>query len=108
MTKELDRAHPHWRLTSLLKDADGLDRVRLGDLDAQYLRNPQAREMVGFAEALFNATNGRIAVGPDHFAALWPEAARMGRTTADMHTLAVVLIPHYVVHAALRPIEARG
>ena len=24
-----------------------------------------------------------------------------------MHTLAVVLIPHYVVHAALRPIEAR-
>ena len=29
--KELDRTHPHWRLTSLLKDADGLDRVRLGD-----------------------------------------------------------------------------
>jgi hypothetical protein len=36
---------------SRLKDADGLDRVRLGDLDARYLRNPEAREMVGFAEA---------------------------------------------------------
>src|SRR4051812_39859730 len=23
--EELNRAHPHWRLTSLLKDADGLD-----------------------------------------------------------------------------------
>ena len=77
VAKELDRAHPHWRLTSLLKDADGLDRVRLGDLDARYLRNPQAREMVGYAEALFHATDGRIAVGPDHFAALWPEAARV-------------------------------
>ena len=75
---ELDRAHPHWRLTSLLKDADGLDRVRLGDLDPRFLRNPQAREMVGFAEALFRATDGRFAVGPDYFAALWPEAARIG------------------------------
>jgi hypothetical protein len=32
LPNELDRNHPHWRLTSLLKDADGLDRVRLGDL----------------------------------------------------------------------------
>ena len=75
--KELDRAHPHWRLTSLLKDADGLDRVRLGDLDPRYLRNPEAREMVGFAEVLFNETNGRVPVGAAHFEALWSEAARI-------------------------------
>jgi hypothetical protein len=74
---ELDRAHPHWRLTSLLKDADGLDRVRLGDLDPRYLRNPEAREMVGFAEALFAETDGRIPVGPDHFAALRQAADRV-------------------------------
>src|SRR5512132_1106832 len=49
----LDRTHPHWRLTSLLKDADALDRVRLRDLDPRYLRNEDARGMVGFAEALF-------------------------------------------------------
>ena len=38
LPKELDRQHPHWRLTALLKDADGLDRVRLGDLNPRYLR----------------------------------------------------------------------
>jgi hypothetical protein len=61
--KELARDHPHWRLTSLLKDADGLDRVRLGDLDPRYLRNPQARDMVGFAEALFVETDGTVPIG---------------------------------------------
>ena len=74
---ELEHDHPHWRLTSLLKDADGLDRVRLGDLDLRYLRNSQAREMAGFAEALFEQTNGIVPTGPEHFAALWPEAARI-------------------------------
>lgn len=83
LPKELDRTHPHWRLTSLLKDADGLDRVRLGDLDPAYLRNPQAREMVAFAEALFDETDGIVATGPAHFAVLWPEALRIAR---DLHT----------------------
>lgn len=82
LPKELDRAHPHWRLTSLLKDADGLDRVRLGDLEPRYLRHPQSLEMVAFAEALFTATDGRIAVGAGHFAALWPEAARIGSSVS--------------------------
>ena len=77
LPKELDRAHPHWRLTSLLKDADGLDRVRLGDLDPRYLRNVQARRMVPFAEALFSETNGLVLAGSDHFAELWSEATRI-------------------------------
>lgn len=77
LPKELDRAHPHWRMTSLLKDADGLDRVRRGDLDPRYLRNPQAREMVGFAEGLFRDTDGRVPTGSGHFSALWPEAVRI-------------------------------
>jgi hypothetical protein len=74
---ELQRDHAHWRLTSLLKDADGLDRVRLGDLDPRYLRNPQARAMTGFAQALFEQTDGLVPAGPAHFAALWTEAARI-------------------------------
>lgn len=74
VTKELERAHPHWRLTSLLKDADGLDRVRLGDLDPRYLRHAESANMVPFAEALFNHTNGRVPTGERHFEALWPEA----------------------------------
>lgn len=76
--KELDRSHPHWRLTSLLKDADALDRVRLGDLDPRYLRNPPTRGMVGFAQQLFDETDGVVPTGDDHFAHLWPEAARIG------------------------------
>jgi len=77
LPKELDRDHPYWRLTSLLKDADGLDRVRLGDLDGRYLRNREARTMVAFAQALFDETDGMVPNGDDHFARLWPEAVRL-------------------------------
>jgi hypothetical protein len=77
LPKELDHDHPHWQLTSLLKDADGLDRVRLGDLDPRYLRHPEAREMIAFAEALFAETDGIVPIGEAHFAALWPEAMRI-------------------------------
>jgi len=77
--RELDRAHPHWRLTSLLKDADALDRVRIGDLDPRYLRNPEAQTMVDFAERLFAATDGVIAPGDDHFEQLWPAAVRLAQ-----------------------------
>jgi hypothetical protein len=77
LPKELDSDHPHWRLTSLLKDADGLDRVRLGDLDPRYFRHPQAREMMDFAQALFDETDGVVPVGDSHFAELWPEAERL-------------------------------
>jgi hypothetical protein len=54
--EELDRDHPHWTLTSLLKDADGLDRVRLLDLDPRYLRWSQPHDMVPFARRLFEAS----------------------------------------------------
>jgi hypothetical protein len=40
-------------MTSALKDADGLDRVRLGDLDPRYLRSPQGRDMIAFVQGLF-------------------------------------------------------
>ena len=65
------------RLLTLLKDSDGLDRVRLGDLDPGRLRTPEARAMVPFAYDLFNETDGKdgdgfsvIPAGPGHFAAL--------------------------------------
>lgn len=40
-------------------------------------RGAWQREMVGFAEALFTETDGRIPVGHGHFVVLWPEAARI-------------------------------
>jgi hypothetical protein len=40
----------------LLKDADGLDRVRLYDLDTAFLRHPETLRLVDAAEALYQAT----------------------------------------------------
>ena len=71
---------PHFTLMALLKDADGLDRVRLGDLRPELLRHDEARTMVAFAQRLHDETNDAIRPGPDYFARLWPEALRIMRT----------------------------
>lgn len=42
------------RVFQALKDADALDRVRLGDLDESYLRFPSSRERVDLASALLD------------------------------------------------------
>jgi hypothetical protein len=57
----------------LLKDADGLDRARLGDLDPRYLRSPEARELVPAAWDLANRTRGQ-----DEPELVWRAAADMG------------------------------
>ena len=44
-----DRA---WRLFEVLKDADGLDRVRINDLDVSYLRNPESMRLARLAHEL--------------------------------------------------------
>ncbi len=67
---EPDRADPDWPLIALLKDADGLDRVRLGDLDPSYLRLPESLTMVDFAQRLFDDTHWSISEGPGLFGAL--------------------------------------
>ncbi|MCF0123572.1 MAG: HD domain-containing protein [Ruminiclostridium sp.] len=41
-------------LTRLLKDADNLDRVRLKDLDARFIRHDSAKELVPFAWRLLD------------------------------------------------------
>lgn len=74
LSEELARTHDHWPLTALLKDADGLDRVRIGDLDPSYLRLPESRRLVRFSEKLFEATAKRFLHGPDYFAQIWPRA----------------------------------
>jgi hypothetical protein len=42
-------------LLKIFKDADGLDRVRLGDLDTKYLRLPESILFVALAKSLFEA-----------------------------------------------------
>ena len=50
-------------LTRLLKDADNLDRVRLGDLDPRFLRHSSAKGLTGFAERLFQRYPGEGSEG---------------------------------------------
>ena len=47
-----------------LKDADGLDRVRLGDLNPMYLRTPHAREAIDRARKLMEWTSLRATRDP--------------------------------------------
>jgi hypothetical protein len=75
--REVPLDHPHRELTALLKDADGLDRVRLWDLDTSYLRHAEAVAMAPFAKRLYKQTHRRIEPGPDYFERLWPEAERL-------------------------------
>lgn len=63
---EPPRHHDYWPLVALLKDADALDRVRLGDLNPSFLRFKASVAMVPFAHALFERSQD-IPTGPDHF-----------------------------------------
>jgi hypothetical protein len=69
--KEVARHHEHWSLIALLKDADALDRVRVRDLDPNYLRHPIAKQMIPFAQRLFDETDGMVSTGTSHFERLW-------------------------------------
>ncbi len=49
------------RLAELLKDSDGLDRVRVGDLDPRFLRRPGAADRADFARRLYRLYTGEEA-----------------------------------------------
>lgn len=47
------------KLSKFFKDSDGLDRVRLNDLDERYLRNDFSKVMVDFAKDLYKSYKER-------------------------------------------------
>lgn len=57
--EDLEKNHPHYLVTALLKDSDALDRFRLGpfNLKKKYLRFPQTRNYIKFAKELFFKTS---------------------------------------------------
>lgn len=66
-------------LAELLKDADGLDRVRIWDLDPRYLRREASRQRAAFAKELYlryQQVTGGIAV-PD-FVRQWKHLSEDG------------------------------
>lgn len=77
LPEELPREHPHWRLMALLKDSDGLDRVRLGDLNPAYLRFDVSCELIGFAQALYDSTQCSVETGPAYMSRIWPIAQKL-------------------------------
>ncbi len=72
--QELPEQHPHRRLTALLKDADGLDRVRINDLNINYLRFPESRRLASFAQWLYDNTPEDHET-PDFFERIWNRAS---------------------------------
>ncbi|MCB2220510.1 MAG: HD domain-containing protein [Bacteroidetes bacterium] len=56
--EEFPEDHPSWQITSILKDADALDRFRIGEknLNVSFLRHPFTHEMIGFARELWSST----------------------------------------------------
>lgn len=49
---EVNKKHQYYITTAILKDADALDRVRLGDLDPNYLRFDKSVGLIPFATDL--------------------------------------------------------
>ncbi len=52
---EIDPDHPYYKTVALLKDADALDRIRIGEnnLKVEYLRFDETHGMVDFAKELY-------------------------------------------------------
>lgn len=76
---EVPRDHRWWTLTALLKDADGLDRVRINHLDPRFLRFPLSREQVDYAKMLYLESLLIEEKGKDYFPALWEKAQTLLR-----------------------------
>lgn len=54
---ELDKDHPYYKTVSILRDADGLDLVRLDyEVKPEVLRNPESVNLMSSAEDLFSKT----------------------------------------------------
>lgn len=62
----------------VLKDADGLDRVRLGDLDESYLRTDAARNLVQTARQLCEASLPSQPSERESFTTVLSAAIRLG------------------------------
>lgn len=58
MRHEIFTGHKYYKTVALLKDADALDRIRIGEnnLKIQYLRIPESLHLVDFARQLYFRT----------------------------------------------------
>lgn len=66
---ELTEDDPGYLTVAILKDADALDRIRLGagDLNPNYLRLKESHSCIAFAEAVYHQSHGKSFNGFDDF-----------------------------------------
>jgi len=59
LPEELPEDHRAYMTTAILKDADALDRIRLGEtnLDMKFLRFNESRKLIAFSRELYRRTN---------------------------------------------------
>lgn len=59
---EISKNHHYYKTVALLKDADALDRIRIGEhnLKTEYLRYPESLEAVNFAKELYYRSNHMV------------------------------------------------
>jgi hypothetical protein len=52
---EVRKSHPHYKVTALLKDADALDRIRMGkgNLNPKLLRFPETYHLIDFSHNFY-------------------------------------------------------
>lgn len=64
---EIRKDHPFSTTVALLKDADALDRIRIGEnnLKPEYLRFPVSHTMIDFAKELYHRTKSETPVSFD-------------------------------------------
>jgi len=59
---EIRKDHPFSTTVALLKDADALDRIRIGEnnLKPEYLRFPESLTLINFAKELYYRSNAEV------------------------------------------------
>ncbi|OAI54990.1 hypothetical protein AYO44_13780 [Planctomycetaceae bacterium SCGC AG-212-F19] len=85
----------------LLKDADGLDRVRLYDLDPSYLRHSETRQWIKTAMRLYEAT-----ADDDDLAHIWQVAVNLHIPIEELTNYAEVQARR-LLQPTTRPPETR-
>ena len=69
---EISKSNPYYHTVALLKDADALDRIRIGEhnLKVEYLRYPETVGLVDFAKELYYCSDGSIIQNMDELIGL--------------------------------------
>ncbi|MDK9700952.1 MAG: hypothetical protein OEM52_12460 [bacterium] len=81
---EPERTHEYWMLIAMLKDADALDRIRIGDMNPNLLRFPESRWLVPFAISLYHRTKDMDGTDENLFTEFWQIAQELIPTIKEI------------------------